>query len=238
MLPPRDQTAEGVNVTLIVQDDPAATADAVQLLVWEKSPVAMTLLTTNGAVPVLLSMIEVGELLDPTSTPVKLRPTGKSVATGATPTPLIGALCGLPAALSLILTVDDRLPVFVGLKTTLMAQLELVGTLLGQLFVSEKSPELAVEIVIEVIDNDALPVLVSVIICGVLPMPTCWLPKLRLEGDKLTVGCAYANAAPATIARRESIRDGIFIKGVAQKQTSSGGCSLALALASILHFWE
>ena len=69
ILPPRDQTAAGVNVTVIVQDDPAATADAVQVLVWKKSPVAMMLLTVNGAVPVLLTVIELGVLLDPTSTP-------------------------------------------------------------------------------------------------------------------------------------------------------------------------
>jgi hypothetical protein len=110
------------------------------------------------------------------------------VATAATPTPLIEALCGLPAALSLILTVDERLPVFVGLKTTLMVQLEFARRLAGQVLLCEKSPELAVEIVMEVIANDALPVLVSVITCGVLPTPTCWLPKLRLEGDKLTAG--------------------------------------------------
>jgi hypothetical protein len=162
-----------VKVTVIVQDEPAATAEAVQLLVWEKSPVAMTLLTVSGAVPVLLTVITLGVLLDPTCTPAKLRPTGNSVAVGATPTPLIGALCGLPAALSLILTVDDRLPVFVGLKTTLIAQLVPVGTLAGQLLVCEKSPEFAVEIVMEVIDNEALPILVSVMTCGVLPTPTC-----------------------------------------------------------------
>jgi hypothetical protein len=38
-------------------------------LVWKKSPVAMMLLTVNGAVPVLLTVIELGVLLDPTSTP-------------------------------------------------------------------------------------------------------------------------------------------------------------------------
>src|SRR6266481_61113 len=129
MLPPRDQTAVGLNVTLIVQDDPAATV-VVQLLVCEKSPVAIMLLTVKLAVPVLVSVTGAAALVIPTNTPV----------------PLIGTLCGLPAALSVILTVDDRLPVLVGLKVTLIVQLAFAARDEGQVLVSEKSAVLLLDI--------------------------------------------------------------------------------------------
>ena len=172
MLPPRDQTAVGLNVTLIVQDDPAATV-VVQLLVCEKSPVAIMLLTVKLAVPVLVSVTGAAALVIPTNTPVKLRLPGDSVTAGATPVPLIGTLCGLPAALSVILTVDDRLPVLVGLKVTLIVQLAFAARDEGEVLVSEKSAVLLLDILMLVKDKDAFPVLVSVTICGVLPMPTC-----------------------------------------------------------------
>jgi hypothetical protein len=184
MLPPRDQTAVGLNVTVIVHDDPAATV--AQLLVCEKSPVAIMLLIVRSAVPVLLIVIACGVLLDPTNTPLKLRPTGDKVAAGATPAPLIATVCGLPAALSVTFTSDDRLPDLVGVNVTLIVQLALAARDPGQVLVCEKSELLPVAIVMFVKVRDTLPVFVNVTTCGVLPAPTCWLPKLRLVGDKLT----------------------------------------------------
>jgi hypothetical protein len=173
MLPPRDQTAVGVKLTVIVQDAPTAMAADAQLLVCEKSPAAITLLIVNGAVPVLVTVIGDDVLVVPTSTPAKLRLRGDRVATGAIPVPLMAALCGLPAALSVILTVDDRLPVLVGVKVTLIVQLAFAASEEGQVLVCEKSPVLLLEILTPVIESDAFPVFVSVMTCGVLPMPTC-----------------------------------------------------------------
>lgn len=204
MLPPRDQTAVGVNVTLMAQDDPTPTAAPVQLFVCEKSPVAITLLMVKLAVPVLLIVMVAGALLDPTRIPVKLRPAGVNVAIGATPTPLIATVCGLPEALSVNLTVDDRLPVLVGLKITLIVQLAFTPSEEGQLLVCEKSAVLLLEILMVVKDSDASPVFVSVTTCGVLPIPTCWFPKLRLVGDKLTTGCADRITGNANQARKDA----------------------------------
>jgi hypothetical protein len=39
-------------------------------------------------------------------------------------------------------------------------------------------------------DNDAVPVLVSVIGSGLLLTATIWLPKLNIVGDNFTTGCA------------------------------------------------
>jgi hypothetical protein len=190
----------------MVQDAPTATGAAVQLLVCEKSPVAIMLLIVKAAVPVLVTVTGAAVLLVPTSTPVKLRPTGDSVATGATPVPLIGTVCGLPGALSVNLTVDDRLPVLVGVKTTLIVQLAFAAREEGQLLVCEKSAVLLLEILMFVTDKDAFPVFVSVIACGVLPMPTCWFPKLRLVGDKLTTAWAERNVGIAKKKKKHTRR--------------------------------
>ena len=137
MLPPRDHVVVGLNVTVIVQDAFTATAAAVQLLVCEKSPLAVIELTVKLAVPVFVTVTVCGELLFPTNTPAKLTPTVDSVTAGATPVPLKATLCGLPAALSLMLTVDVRLPVLLGVKTTLMVQLLLAPKDDPQLLVCE-----------------------------------------------------------------------------------------------------
>src|SRR6266849_4409799 len=206
MLPPRDHTAVGVKTTVIEQDAPTATGAAVQLLVCEKSPVAIMLLIVKAAVPVLVTVTGAAVLLVPTRTPAKLRPTGDSVATGATPVPPIGTVCGLPGALSVNLTVDDRLPVLVGVKTTLIVQLAFAASEEGQLLVCEKSAVLLLEILMFVTDKDAFPVFVSVIACGVLPMPTCWFPKLRLVGDKLTTAWAERNVGIAKKKKKHTRR--------------------------------
>src|SRR5260370_20878675 len=212
MLPPRDHTAVGVKTTVMVQDAPTATGAAVQLLVCENSAVGIMRLIVKSAVPGLVTVTGAAVLLVPTSTPVKLRPTGDSVATGAIRVQLIGTVCGLPGALSVNLTVDDRLPVLVGAKTTLIVQLAFAASEKGQLLVCEKSAVLLLEILMFVTDKDTFPVFVSVIACGVLPMPTCWFPKLRLVGDKLT-----------TWAERNV--------GIAKKKTNH-------PLRQKLHLWE
>ena len=210
MLPPRDHTAVGVKTTVIVQDAPTATA--VQLLVCEKSPVAIMLLIVKAAVPVLVTVTGAAVLLVPTRTPVKLRLTGDSVATGATPVPLIGTVCGLPGALSVNLTVDDRLPVLVGANITLIVQLAFAAREEGQLLVCEKSAVLLLEILMFVTDKDAFPVFVSMIACGVLPMPTCWFPKLRLVGDKLTTAWAERSVGIAK-KKKHTLRQRVNLWG-------------------------
>jgi len=130
MLPVRDHTAVGVNVTLIAHADPAA-REVPQVFVCEKSPVATMPLILRVPLPVLLSVMVCGELLAPTKVPPKLRldpppvgnVPGENVATPAVPTPVTLAVCGLPEALSSTSKVSDSVPVFVGVKLTLIVQL-------------------------------------------------------------------------------------------------------------------
>lgn len=137
MLPPRDQTAVGAKVTLMVQEDPAARV-VMQLLVCVKSPLATTLFTVRLAVPELVIVIGFAALFLPTVTPLKLRLVTESVAAAPTPEPLREAVCGLPVALSEILKVAVRDPMTVGLKVTLTVQLLPASRVAVQVLVCEK----------------------------------------------------------------------------------------------------
>lgn len=187
----------------------------------------MTLLTVRLAVPVLLSVMGVLELVEPTTTPLKLMPMGERVAMGATPVPPMVTLCGLPDTLSETFTAEERFPVLVGLNTTLMVQLAFTARDDGQVVVSEKSVVLPLEILMPVTVSEAVPVFVRVITCAELFTPTCWLPKVKLVGDKLTTGCAAANAGNENTARTETLQRSFDIRGFAW-QYSSGGCSMFL----------
>jgi hypothetical protein len=71
--------------------------------------------------------------------------------------------CGLPAALSVMVTAAEREPAAVGVNVTLMVQLPLLAaTELPQLFNCVKSPMFAPVTLIPVMFSAAVPVLVSV----------------------------------------------------------------------------
>ena len=79
----------------------------------------------------------------------KLRLLGLRLTAGAgapVPLPLTVTDCGLPPALSVMLTVALRVPIAVGVKLTLMVQVlpaaNVLG-LIGQVFVCAKSPAFA-----------------------------------------------------------------------------------------------
>jgi hypothetical protein len=71
--------------------------------------------------------------LAPSSTEPKLTLVGKSFA--VVPVPLRGTFCGLPAALSVILSAAVRVPATVGLNLTKMLQLAPTASELPQLWV-------------------------------------------------------------------------------------------------------
>lgn len=86
---------------------------------------------------------------------------------GSTPVPVSDTPWGLPAALSVMLTLPVRFPMAVGLKVTLIAQFApaaRVALLAGHVFVSAKSPLLVPVIAMLVIVSAAVPVLDSVIV--------------------------------------------------------------------------
>ena len=123
----------------------------------------------------------------------KLRLVGLRVTVGAatTPVPVSGIFCGLSLALSAMLIVALRAPLAEGENVTLMAQEPLAANVLGlvgQVFVWPKSAAFAPFTAIPVMVSGAAPVLVSVTVWEALVVPTFWLPKLTLDGDRLTTG--------------------------------------------------
>jgi hypothetical protein len=119
------------------------------------------------------------------TTPVNTPPTHNPVSVlGVTAVPLRETICGLPAALSVIVTVPVTLPVVLGTRVTLMAQFAPAASVAPQVLVSAK---FAVTSML-VIDSGAVPPLVSVMSRGSLVEPTSSSPKVRLLAEKETLG--------------------------------------------------
>lgn len=136
----RVPVAMGVKVTLIVQL-PFGPME-VQLLVSAKSdgsvPVNAILETLIVPEPLTFMRVTVcGLLVVPTVCVAKVRLAG--VSSTAVPTPLTETVCGLFPAVSVMVRVAVRLLMLVGLKETLIVQLELAPSDEPQVFVSVKS---------------------------------------------------------------------------------------------------
>lgn len=86
---------------------------------------------------------------------------------GVLPVPVSATVCGLPEALSAMLSNPPRIPAAVGVKVMLILQLARPATALPQLLVAAKSPL----VVIDVMFSGALPGLLRAIVCGVLVKP-------------------------------------------------------------------
>lgn len=88
----------------------------------------------------------------------KFKLVGDKETIGAVPEPVSETVCGLPAALSVTVTVPLALPEIVGVKVTLMVQFASEASVGPQVFVSANSPLAAIAEMVKL----PLPVLVSV----------------------------------------------------------------------------
>jgi hypothetical protein len=166
----RVPVAVGVKVTLKVQFAPAATVVPQVSAEIAKSPefvpVTVRLVTSTASVPGFESVTAWAGLVVPTPWVLNVRLLGTSVTAGPVglvAVPLKLTDCGLPGALSAMLTEAVSAPVAVGLKVTLMVQLALAATLLPQVFAEiRKSPGFAPERVTLVMLRAKTPMLVSV----------------------------------------------------------------------------
>ncbi len=126
----------GVKVTAMTQVPPTP-PPVPQELVSEK-PADAAILEMVSFAPVLLVSFTVFMALVVFSAWLpKLRFVGAKTRFGATPVPVRFALCGLVAALSVTTTVPWRVPVAVGVNTTLMAQFAPAAREPPQVVVSE-----------------------------------------------------------------------------------------------------
>ena len=136
--------------------------------------------------PVLLRVTLCAVLVVPTFWLLNVKLVAERLAAAAVPVPVRFTVCGLPAALSEILTVAVRAPAAVGVNVTLIVQLPLTATELPQVFVSAKSVVLVPAMLMLVMLKLTLPVLLRVTLCAELVTPTFSLAKVRPEGDRLT----------------------------------------------------
>ena len=183
--------AAGVNVTLIVQL-PLAATELLHVLVSAKSPglvpVNAMLLMVRAAFPVLFSVKVWAALVVPRVWLLKVRLVAVTPATGALPVPVRLTVCGLPLALSAMLTEAVRAPVAVGVNVTLIVQVPFAATELPQVLVAAKSPGSVPAVPILVTVKLAFPVLVRVTACAALVVPRFWFVKVRVPVERLTVG--------------------------------------------------
>src|SRR5437667_4987416 len=123
--------------------------------------------TVSGSAPLFVSVTVWGGLVTPTLWPGKSTLAAERAATGAWPVPLSETACGLPAALSAIVSEPTRVLLPVGVKVTLIVQLApaaIVFGATGQLFVCAKSPSVATELM----TSGPVPEFVTVMARGAL----------------------------------------------------------------------
>jgi hypothetical protein len=132
----------------------------------------------SAADPGLLNTMVCGVLEVKIVTLPNARLPGESAAigdVGEVPVPVSVIVCGLPDALSVMVTAPDRDPAAVGVKVTLSAQLAEAASdpdPTGQLFVWEKSPLLVPVIEILEMVRGPVPEFVSVTPLAELVVPT------------------------------------------------------------------
>ena len=112
----------GWKLTLIVQLALDATRGR-QLLVSVQSFESAKLVMFSATRLVFVRVTGWEALVVPTSWLLKVRLPGETVGADTIPVPVSPMVWGLPAALSVIVTVPLRLPVAVGVKVTSIAQL-------------------------------------------------------------------------------------------------------------------
>ena len=111
-----------------------------QLLVCAKSPLALMLEMLAAAVPVFETVTGCEALLLPSTCAEKVSALLDTPMTGAVPVPVRETVCGLFAALSVMVSMPLRVPLAVGVKVTLTVQVVLGARLVPQLLVCAKSP--------------------------------------------------------------------------------------------------
>jgi hypothetical protein len=170
-VPLREPAVVGVKVTWIGQFAPPATL-APQVFVSAKSPLAATLVIVSAAVPELVRVIVCAALGVLSTCAANVRLAGERVAPGPAPVPVSATVCGLPAALSVMVSVPLRTPGAVGVNVTLIVQLAVGATEVPQLLVSPKSPPFTPLIAILETWSVPLPVFVRVTLCATLAVPS------------------------------------------------------------------
>lgn len=114
---------------------------------------------------------------------------------GYRPVPVKLAVCGLPVALSITVRVPVRVPLAVGLNRTLIVQLCPAVREVPQVLVCEKSPLVAMLVMV----NVPVPVFFRVTVLAELVVPTVREGYERLVGVKVTAGAPAVAPVPERV---------------------------------------
>jgi hypothetical protein len=184
-VPLRAPVAVGANLTLKVQLLDAARVEP-HVLVCVKSPATATALIDTPIVELFVSVTVCAALTLPTTVSLKFNLPGEA-ARLTTPFPLSDAVCGLFAALSVMVRIPDREPIAVGVNRTSTSHDRPAPRLVAVLHVvvgaTLKSPSATM---LENVTEECW-LLVSRMVC-VATAPTVWFPNDRVEGLKLIGG--------------------------------------------------
>jgi hypothetical protein len=169
----RAPAATGLNVSVIAHDAPIATL-VPQVLVCEKElafvPVMLTPVTVSATLLSLLSVTFCVGAATPVPGATKARLPEDS--TIAFPVPLTPTVCGEPGALSATLRFAVSEPADFGAKVIVILQVAPTATLVPQVFVWLNELALAPVKVMPVIESEAVPELVSVMLGAANDSPT------------------------------------------------------------------
>jgi hypothetical protein len=239
ILAEREPSALGLKVTLMVQLPPAATGVLVlhvPPLATAKSdafvPVMEILLIVSDPAPLLVSVVDLAELVVFWAWFPNEMEVGLKVGGGSVPVPVRESLWGLPEALSATLILALREPVAVGLKVTLMVQLPPAAT--GELVLHVpplamlKSDAFVPVIEMLLIVSGPVPVFFSVVDWAALVVPTfCavenvippvklatgWVPVPEMASD---CGVPLALSETLTLALRVPVAVGLNVTLIVQ----------------------
>jgi hypothetical protein len=189
-------TIVGVNVTLMRQFELAA-SDAPHALPAAKSaafgPARPTDVMVSVVALLLVRVTFCTGLVEFMFTVPKAIVVGATVTepTGAVPVPESAAVCGLLASLSDTLRVADSAEAKLGVKVMVTVQAPLAATVpgdAGQVVVKPKSAALAPVMDTTILLSATAELLLKVIACGRLAVPTVRLPKFKVDGVSVTPG--------------------------------------------------
>jgi len=116
---------------------------------------------------------------------------------GAVPIPLRDTICGLPGALSVTKTVPLKLSGLLGVKVTLMSQFAPDARVKPQVL---NTPKSALPVILAMLRVE-VPELLNVTLCAALVVPSGSAPKVKLVGDKVTLGDPPSDPPPQPLSR-------------------------------------
>jgi hypothetical protein len=178
--------AVGLNTTWMVQLVFAARLVVHVVVETLKSPVVAITMLVSATLWLFFSVNVFGKLVVPTVCNAYVALIGVNV-TGAMPVPDSGTVCGLFAALSVIVMLPVRNPSWVGVNVTLIMQFAPAASVLPQGFVlvaAAKSPLITMLLIFSV----ELPVFATVTLLAVVVVPTTVLANTSAVGVSVTTG--------------------------------------------------